>query len=362
MRALLLPPLLACGLLAFACRAASLASAPASSAQLPPEELAVVADARAKLEAGDARGALEQLAPLVGRHSSHVRLAILAQEARLAQLPADSEEEPAAALFPDYLERAESDDTALAWLLAARLAPSPQDARVLLERAARLDPRSAWVPYARAHGFCLERDFTRARSVVARALELEPGHAPSRRLWAMLLANAGQVRDAIDVLVSWLKGAETDPFIGPRERAEGEVDLASLLVLDREPEQALEVLRAVDPQALADPARGELVRAVASDEAGRPERALELARHAAELDPAGLLPLVHEAILQKKRGDAPAERAAWESLLARIEGRDASATEGAGPLDFQSLLLGLQAHARLERLARGALAEKGVPP
>ena len=341
---------------------------------LPEADVPVVRSARARLEAGEPRAALALLDPLVARHPLHLSLAILRQEARLALAsdgtvpggPGGSGDPggsggapggsggPGAALFPAALARAEEADAVVPWILAARLAATPADARLLLERAERLDPRCVWVPYARAFGFVQERDFARARDAIDQALRLDGGHLPARRLQALLLANAGEVEEATEVLVDWLPAAEQDPFVGPRALAEARADLAALLVLDGRADQALATLDSLDPGELASPARAELVRAVALDEAGREPRALAAAQLAAQLDPTGFLPLLHQALLAKNRGDAAAEEEAWRRLLARIEERGARAGGSPAPIDFDALLVRLRAHARLERLERAA--------
>jgi hypothetical protein len=123
-----------------------------------------------------------------------------------------------------------------------------------------------------------------------------------------------------------------------------------------EPGEALDLLEELDPRAVRDPVRAEEVRAAAHEARGELAQALEAVRRANAARPDELLPLAQRALLLESAGDREGERKAWLELLAVLSGREADAEararEDAAAIDFSAALFRLQAHARLERLAR----------
>lgn len=316
--------------------------------------------ARLDFEAGRYDEALLRLQSLRATAKDNLPLSFLRQEVELALLEAGlsawelhapkADEDAISTLSDHYADLAEVHGTAADWIRAARVNPDRKAARAMLERALEIDPDCPWGLYGLAFLAFRERDFARARELVKRTLEQHGAHPPTVRLQATLLANAGDTAAAIRALEAWMDYAIDDPLVSLRAIAEARIDLACLFVLEDEPEDALDVLEDVDPEQLEDGARLELVRAVAYDETGRPDLAIESARRASELDRDGLLGLMQQAVIWRNApGGAESERAAWKELLVRAE--VARAKEGE-TMDFTSELLRLYAAARMGRLDR----------
>ncbi|MCK6448065.1 MAG: hypothetical protein L6Q99_16855 [Planctomycetes bacterium] len=298
-------------------------------------------DARRRVDAGDAAGlaaARGSVAELRQAAPDHIGLGILAQELELAVHGAAARE----ALSRAALDELAREPSVAGFVLAARLAPNAADAEALLRRALELDPRCAWAHYALAHAAARAGDWTRADEALSRALELDAFLPPARRLQAMLLARDGRRRDAIEAFEAWGEDVADDPRVALREWVESQLDLATLYVLDEEPDDARELLSELTLEGdLA--VRGLTVLAAAEQGSGRPNEALHAARAAEELAPDAALPWVQEALLRQSWLDDPdGAEAAWRKLLA--------ASQASG--DLGRVLLSMRARLALERAER----------
>ncbi|NOT31751.1 MAG: hypothetical protein HOP15_15000 [Planctomycetes bacterium] len=332
-----------------------------------------LAAARLAFERGDAHTAYARVAPLTLQQEAilpvrlflqEIELALLADEGRVGDLTAssggNSGGEARAVLARFYEEQAEARPRAEAYVLAARLCRDGEQALTLLDEADTIDPRCVWVHYARAWWRYGLRRFKEARAALRTALRLDPGHLPSVRLQATLLAGAGESDAAADALEVWLERTADDPLYSGAERADALLDLAALRVLLDEPGEALALLEDLDPRAVRDPVRAEEVRAAAHEARGELTHALEAVRRASALRPSELLPLVQQAMLLESAGDAEGERKSWLKLLEMIASNEAvQEGEDLSSIDFSAALFRLQAHARLARL--GAAGEAAAP-
>lgn len=326
------------------------------------EELEAARDA---FEEGDLQECETQLAPLAEERPIVLPVRVFLQDVQLGLLGASREvggvrvppERAQVHLGDLYAARADANPSASGYVLAARLADSGEAALDYLSQAAALDSGCVWVPYGRAWWLFRLRRFPEAREAIQDALDLDGGHLPTMRLHGSMLASAGDTKDAVYVLELWLERGADDPLVDPRMRADAKVDLAALLVLEDEAEEALDLLAGIRPDLLPDPARAELVRAAALEDLGLRTLALSAARRAKALDPDGLLSLVQQALLLHFEGNTAQERAMWEMLLLEAESRleprgelrEASLDQREA-LDVQSILIQLQARARIERI------------
>ncbi len=321
--------------------------------------------ARNAAEAGDWTQAASLLEELTAERPRNVPLATFLQDARIevrARTLAEGDPElelqearprAVADVFLTDLEAAEAASSVVAWLLAARLAPTPAETRHLLDRAQDEDPGCIWIHYGEAWARSVEREYTQAASALDVALRIDGGHLPSLLLYAVLLANAGETGRAVDHYELWLDASRDSPFVSRADRAEATVDLATLALQRERPKKALELLSDVDEEDLDDRARLYLVRAAALEERSSYFEAWEAARRAGQLDPVGMLSLVHQAYLSMDHPRAfSSEADIWETFLARYEERNADDESTA--VDFQSLLFLLNAETRLERLGQAA--------
>ncbi len=296
--------------------------------------LASVASARESLESGRPAEALALLEPIVADPAAPFALRRMHQDALLALAGDDTKD-----LCAQARELAEAQPTADHLLLWARIAPNADAARAAVEHALTLDPRNVWAHYAAAYLRARVGDWVLASEGVARALELDPGHRAARRLEAAILARGARSSEAIDALSVWLAAVRDDPRISSAERADAQLDLAHLLLLDGKHQRALELLKGVAPSESAVLTRWCLL-AAAQQAAGLPREALAAAHNASQADARALLPLVQIAILHEfdleQREQA---RAAWTRVLASTR----------GATDLASLIQGLRARIVLER-------------
>ena len=352
-----------------ACRASRVyVPQPSRYDSLPRGGEEVLHEARRAFDEGRRADAHAALLSLVQLSPSNIPVRIFLQDVRLSLLEAGEAASgfdfgavpnPEAWLFEAYLNQADANPSPEVFVLAARLAPDGETALELLDEAGRLDPRCPWVHYGRGYWLQELGQVPEARGAVRTALRIDGGHPPSMRLFGSMLASAGDTTGAIEVLELWVRRAESSPLVTRGHLAEARVDLAALHVLDDEPEEALQVMDMTDFERLRDPALGELVSAAAYAATGEFERALLAARRARELDPTSYLPLVHEALVLQREGSSVSERVVWEELLERIDADPPRPSESSSsPVDFQALLLEVQARARLERLDR--MERRGV--
>ncbi len=337
---------------------------PGAYDRLEDEELDRLRTPRVLADSGRLAEAHEALVPLARAAPRNLRIAAFLQELEVALLRAGGSArglrlEPGgdarAELFRAYLRRAQEVPTSEAWVLAARLAGDPDRSIELLEQALALDGANPWAHYGTAWAHASRGRYSQARKALERAFAVDPGHLPSIRLDGALLARAGEAGRAALAFEGWLARSILDPTVDPRERASVRLDLSILYVLEDEPSEALALLEAVEVGAPEREARVELVRAAAFQALGATEEARRAVRNAGEAAGEELLVAIDEALLAGARGDPDGEREAWTRALAVAEGEEAEHASAAhGPADFRSILVRLQALARLGRL--GAVA------
>ena len=340
---------------------------------LSPVEVQVLAEAWRLRTAGDLELARRRLDTLTAAEPMNLVAAVALQEVELDLLaageavpgvPAEgAAASPIARLFPVYAARAEAEGTAAACVLAARLQLDVKVREVWLARALAADPECVWAHYGLASTYAKAKQHALAWASLERALALDPGHPPARRLEAELLARGGDLARAIQAYRVWLEHNADDPRSAPTVVAAARLDLASLLLRANEPEEALAALEPLDGKLLPDPTAAGLARVAALDQLGRFDEALAEARRLAEASPLDPWPRVQEALLQSDRLHDPAgARAAWEDVLLRLDARaeevGAGSPEGdPAAQELGSLFLRLRASAELARLygAKGEL-------
>lgn len=360
--------LAACTLVASCGAPRSFMAQPGAYDRVPAVWLEALRAARLAFERGDAHRAYTLVAPLclergqvlpVRVFLQDIELAILESEGRVGTLVAGASSDARGVLARYYEDQAEGRTRAEDYVLAARLCRDGEEALALLDEADTIDARCVWVHYGRAWWRYGMRGFKEARGSLRTALNLDPGHLPSLRLQATLLAGSGDSEEAADVLEVWLHRTAKDPLFAAAERADALLDLAALEVLRDRPKKALDLLDELDPRAVRDPVRVEEVRAAAHEARGELAPALEAVRRASALRPGALLPRVQLALLLRDAGDVEGERRTWLELLALTEARpEPSGSEGVSSedlsnIDFEAALFRLQAQTRLERLAAG---------
>ena len=330
---------------------------------LDPSGVRGLAQARFQLASGhpaEARAALEELRRT---HPECIYLALWQQEAEIAELgldavwpgrtgaakPSEEQRDALEALRQRWRGRAEVTEARVVdFVAAARLETDAPAARLLLDGAERLDPRCAWVPYARAFLAAREDDWPAVNAEIERARALDPGHLPTRWLEAWTLARGGSPGVAHEALENWLERARGDARIDTQLVDEAELDLAVTSVLEGEPKAAREWLDQLEGQ-LSNPARALCARASAEEALGESEHALELAQKAAELDPNALLPLVQQALLwQHWRKDPARAETEWLKVL----------TLARSSPELGALFERLRARVMLDRRARALEKER----
>ncbi len=304
-----------------------------------------VVTARTALDAGDAIGARKILEGLCSRAPADLALAIMLQEAEI------SAGEDLSALRERYLSLAREKDDANAWVLAARLEATPAEARALLERATRLDPKNVWAHYAQ--GFVEARDgsWSEAQVHLKQALELDPANLPARRLEAALLARDGKFEEARVAFGAWLEASKDDPRVEPASRVAVELDLAIVELEAGEPRAARTRLAAlpVGSDATGSAARRLCILAATEQSLGHSELALAAARESEAIAPQSVLPKVQQALLHEEwLKDPDAAKAAWGRVLSEAR------TSG----DLSDLIQSMRARVVLERLDAGVPSAK----
>lgn len=313
--------------------------------------------ARALSEAGDLLGAWRLLDAVRDEFPDDVGIGAWVQDlelellSRAAPLPAalageGAADDPADALRRSYARRAEDEPDASALVLAARLESDALAAENLLDRALDLDPASAWAYYGLAHAILRQPGrrgrWTAAHEALERALQLDPGLIPARRLEAWMAAEEGSSGPASRTLRVWLEQTRDDPRVASKERVRAEIDLAILWILEGSAGAAQELL--VDLEGTrVDRERRLAALAVAEQASGDEAAALDAARRAQDAGRDELLPSIQEALLYEHwLDDRAAARALWNDVVQRSEGQ----------ADLAKLLQGLRARVVLEAMDR----------
>jgi len=313
---------------------------PGDPKRLAPRERSELERARRALDSSDFAVGRTILEELAASRPDDVELAVLAQEAAFVS----ATPELRARMIESARRAAAVEPTALSLLLAARVEPNAETAREFARLALQAAPANPWTHYAVAFLDARAAHWTRAAEGVAKALELDPGHRPARRLEAAILARSGDPEEAIEALELWIEAVENDPRVDPADRTFAQLDVARLYMLQGDEEQALEVMRSV-PETPSQRVRRSCLEAAIEQGLGHVERALAASRAAQKADPNDVTPLLQEALLQQYHlKDSKAAREAWERVLA-------SARKNVG---LGALIDGLRARVTLERFEASA--------
>ncbi|MCP3918284.1 MAG: hypothetical protein GY711_22280 [bacterium] len=276
------------------------------------------------------------LTRMIESDRDNIEVGRMLQEVELELMARGSELDPALVAFaaeptPEdrsrrlYAQRVQDDPSVAGYVLAARLESDAIAAESQLDLALELDPRCAWAHYGKAHALLRQarrRDRWRlARESLTRALGYEPGHIHARRLEAWMLGQEGELAKAVQALQAWLETTRGDPRVGRGQRIEGEVDLATLLLLAGRSDEALALLRSLEGVE-ASRARRLALSAVAAHELGDLDASRDFARRAEAASDDPLLALVQQALLDDFafEDEARAE-ASWRDVLERAEER-----------------------------------------
>jgi tetratricopeptide (TPR) repeat protein len=359
-------------LLAAACGGTSVRKLPPEQSRydaLDAEGLRGLREARALLASGHAEQAVAALGELRVQHAECVYLALWQEEAEISARglesvwpgaggsAAPSAEQRAAIAELRQLWRSRAAESGggesgvvVELVAAARLEEQPADARALLDQAAALDPRCAWVPYARAFLAARENDWAEVDKQIARSIELDPGHLPTFWLESWTLARGGDPGKASEALSVWLERARNDARIDAQLLRGAELDLAVLSVIVGEPKVAREWLDKLESQ-LPGESRALCARACAEEALGHVEQALDLAQKAQAAAPNALLPLVQQALIwQYWKKDLERAEKTWGEVL----------TLARSSPELGALFERLRARVLLDRRARETTA--AAPP
>lgn len=313
--------------------------------------------ARSDLEEGRLEPAREGLSALFEAAPDNLEVGTWLQDVELLLLEGESPANPdlfaaleaapapAEALRSLYEERARSAPSVAGYVLAARAEPDAIAAVRLLESALELDPGCAWAYYGKAHALLRDRHlpdrWAKARDSLAMALTLDPSHLHARRLEAWMFAQEGDIGAAGRALEVWLDQTAGDPRVAIAARCTAQVDLAIALVQQGQSGRAVDLLRGLEGQP-HDRGRRLAILAVALQEVGEIELALDSARRAEKADPGSLLPVVQQALLlQHDLEDSAAAQERWEVVAA----------SGGGSL--AAMMQVLRGRVELERSAEG---------
>jgi hypothetical protein len=148
-------------------------------------------------------------------------------------------------------------------------------------------------------------------------------------------SRASCARAALD---AWLAAAEDDPRVPAELRVEAELDRVLLLLLAGRPERAARQLAELEGTDIGRTRRLALL-AVAEQERGELERALQAIRTAEVADRGSVLPLVQRALLLERFQDDPeGAEELWRAIAERDSGSD-----------IADLVQTMRARVRLER-------------
>ena len=325
---------------------------------LPAQALDRLAKARDVFMRGEVASAEEAFRALAREFPTNLPAAIWLQEAEIASaLPVDRSEE----LRERYRKLAESEPTAANLVLAARVEPDAEAARVLLERASILDRDCPWSFYGRAWLAASAGDWAEVRKRIAEAKAADPGHMPTLWLETWLVARSGGLPEAITSLETWVEKAREDPRIDPRLVDAAVLDRALLAVLDGDPKLARELLADLEGSAV-EPGRKFMIEAGAHQELGDGTAALASARKAEKSAQGELLPLVQQALLQEIwLGDPKAAEVDWKRAIDLSESPTRGPVHGdASPVAIGTLLERVRARVKLERIAAARAKDPGT--
>jgi len=361
LRGLRLPAPVAALLLLFvaACWAPALRSIPETRSPydvLPSEALERLAAARDLFMRGEAAAAEDAFRALAREFPKNLPIAVWLQEAEIASAqPVDRSEE----LRETYRKRAEEEPSAENLVLAARVEPDLQAARVLLERAGMLDKACPWSPYGRAWLAASAGEWSEVRKRIAEAKAADPGHMPTLWLETWLLARSGGLPEALTSLETWIEKARDDPRVDPRLVDAAVLDRALLAVLHDDPKLARSLLADVEGRPI-DEGRMLMIEAGAQQELGNGADALASARKAEEAAQNEILPIVQQALLHEVwLGDPVAAEGDWKRALERSQTAASAAAHIHAPgtstippqASIGSLIERVRARVKLERLA-----------
>lgn len=323
----------------------------------------LMVDARIAFDAGERKDARRLLARILLANPDLLTARFMLQELDLTAPGAD-----VAVLAASARARAAEPGAApIEALLAARLEPDGEAARLLVEGALAANlgtDFAAACRYALAH-LALERgDGAAARNALDVSLELDPGGLRARRLEARLAAADGEAARADALLDHWLDLSEEAPEISGEVWYAACVELSTVRAALDDSDGAREALARLEagraalgatpfPAApRAQEADALFARAALDAEDGEPMAALEKVRAARKLvdedSRAGRLAMVDEALLAELFLDRDLDAAAaWRAVLERFD-------QPGSEVDFDELLRALEARVRLARLEANA--------
>ncbi len=347
-------------LVSHACWAPAIRSIPETRSTydvLPSEALARLAAARDVFMRGEASAAEDAFRALAREFPKNLPIAVWLQEAEIASAqPVDRSEE----LRETYRKRAEQEPSAENLVLAARVEPDLQAARVLLERAGMLDKACPWAPYGRAWLAASAGEWSEVRKRIAEAKAADPGHMPTLWLETWLLARSGGLPEALTSLETWIEKARDDPRIDPRLVDAAVLDRALLAVLHGDPKLARTLLADVEGRPV-DEGRKFMIEAGAEQELGNGADALASAKKAETAAANEILPIVQQALLHEVwLGDPIAAESDWKRALERSQTAAPAAAHASGSpggsssppqASIGSLIERVRARVKLERLA-----------
>jgi len=320
--------------------------------------LAWVHEARLGLESGRLAGARVALSSLQREAPQNLAVAVLLQDVELEILEAGGElpflapvpgESPREQLRAHYQAKASRFPSAFHHVLAARLETDLPSAALTLERAVAADPRCIWAHYGKANVAIRSGDYETGVAALERALSLDSGHLPTRRLETRILAQSGSYAIAADALRAWLRDSEESPFVDSAARRDAMLDLATVHLLRGHADRARDVLDGLDDASRGRSPRAFQILAAAEQSSERFAEAMSAAGRAEELDPSDPLSALQQALLADLWMDddtLAVER--WKHLLEVLE--RGSSEESGTQQAARALLLGTQARVHLQRL------------
>ncbi len=303
--------------------------------RIPDAYAAEFRTARARFLAGDTAQARARFERLLDALPDIVPIGVWWQECEIELSDAET-------LRLRSEERAALQPGVGAEILAARAQADSIAAETWIARAANRDPNCVWVYYARAFAAARAGSADVARDELNRALTIDPGHLPSRRLEIELLTRDGSSEAARIRLTGWVVRAAEDPRVLPRDLADARLDLALLAIGAQDVDSAADQVDEIDAR-FVDPWRLAATRAVIAHEEGDIAGARKYIDTARALAPREILPAVQEALLFDDDVNDPFRaRAAWNVVRELASESD----------ELSSALETLRARVRLERLDR----------